>query len=253
MFHVKRYILVVIVAFALSGYSGVDANYYRYRVDVGQGSYNIGIYDYTVYDPVPAFKRELRELRRDIECGFPSHTTADNSPRIARVPDMVEKMNRLKQQRSQNRYLNAQTELLEAQTALAQYQLRQAKRANRQPYRPPSEAQQRAARKRLVQNALRAERQSSKKRQPSTPVKTTKYRDEVDVMVEIVRLGVLDAQTALSRYAKRRTPQEASRLRAALIDAGFYGKSTKRVRHREYLRDLDAEVNQLTLHPLAGK
>ena len=44
-------------------------------------------------------------------------------------------------------------------------------------------------------------------------------------MVEVVRLGVLDAQTALSRYAKHRPPQSVARLRDALKKANLLNTS----------------------------
>lgn len=68
----------------------------------------------------------------------------------------------------------------------------------------------------------RLEAQQAARRSPQlqpTPKPKKKYKNEFDVMVEIVRRGILDPQTALSRFAKIRDARTVSQLREALVRA----------------------------------
>lgn len=256
MLQVTRNILVVLVVFALVAYSNVDARsrYYRINVDSNHTTWLPGriysTYDIRVEEPpsYPTFTPRdnpcrYRCIKPDMHCSGGIH--------IARVPNMVEKMNRLQQQRSQNRHLTAQTELLEAQTALLRRQLQQIDDAER--YKRNQRLVYGNRTKKVRQrNSTKAIPKPSRK----TPIESDStldgnYQIYAEHLVRRVRTGRITWAVAINRYVDK--GGSAPYIRNALINAGLYGKSTKRVQHRKYLRDLDAEVNQLTLHPLAGK
>ena len=71
MQHVTRNLLLLaVMGFTLFGFTNVDARYSHYRVDVGQTSYNIGIYDYNVNDSFQNLERDLEEICRQYDNRF---------------------------------------------------------------------------------------------------------------------------------------------------------------------------------------
>jgi hypothetical protein len=198
MSHFTRNALVLlVVGITLFAYSNVDAKYYQYRVDVGQGSYNIGIYDYTVYDPLPALKRELRERSRAYERGLSSPASARYNPclygrctnpnmycingdHFAKIPDTSKIANRIHRERQQRQRHNAEMELLEAQTALTRNLARQARQANRRPSKPhPKRLEQRTTANVGTHDAL------------------------VNAIIKNVKLGRIKSSEAISYYLER--------------------------------------------------
>ena len=225
MLRVTRNALVLVVGLTLFGDASVDADSDYYRVDVdrqhtrwfpGTG-YSSSRYDIRIERPYSS----TRKICNGSCINNPTISCAGGEHFVS-VPGIL---NYVTQKRRMNRNLRAQTELLEAQTALLNYQLQQqqraernarrlARQANRRPrQRVVSDEDRRLAQKRLVKRYTQQHQ--------STKATKAKYRNEFDVMVEVVRLGVLDAKTAISRYAKHRPPQSVARLRDALEKANL--------------------------------
>ena len=217
MLRVTRNALVLVVGLTLFGDASVDADSDYYRVDVdrqhtrglpGSGR-SSSRYDIRIERPYSS----TRKICNGSCINNPTISCAGGHHFVS-VPGIL---NHLTQKHRMNRNLEAQTQLLEAQTELLRYQLQQQQRTDRASRSQPrqrvlSDEDRRAAQKRLVKRYTQQHQVV-----PSKP----KYRNEFDVMVEIVRLGVLDAKTALSRYAKHRPPQSVARLRDALEKANL--------------------------------
>ena len=140
-------LLVVGITLFISS-TDVDARYRSYDIDVRRSDltpywsqYNISISDNT---PSVFYDTDNRYNPCRYRCTNPDMHCI-NGNHYAKIPDISKIANRIHRERQQRQRHNAEMELLEAQTAL----LRQARRANSRPYRPPSEAVQQAAKKRL--------------------------------------------------------------------------------------------------------
>ena len=201
MSHFTRNALVLLVGILLLGFTDADAQrYQKYRIDVnkhdwsfvwpGRTSYDIEIRNESPYSSqVP--------VRRSDTMSYVG------SSAIARVPDVSQIVDQIRREQERKRLVNAQVELLEAQTAL----LRQARRANSRPYRPPSEATQQAARKRLV----------------ARYAAQTSNSNPYTVYVDNVRLGIMTSEEAVDAYV-RNTGGRAADLSFELWKEGLLDK-----------------------------
>lgn len=200
MLRVTRNVLArLVVGFMLFSYTNADAKskYYKVNIDGTHTTWYPGSTSssYNIWIDEPFAVPDFPSIHQHNPCRYGCVESSEFLTRctgsgihIGNVPGIINQVfEEHKREQERKRLVNAQVELLEAQTAL----LRQQARANSRPYRPPSEAVQQAARKRL---AARYATQSK-----PTYIKP-KSRPGISTIIERVRTGEMTPQEAIALW-----------------------------------------------------